>query len=467
MNNAPPWVSVIVVNYNGAHYLTTCLDALSAQTYPAERLEIIVADNGSTDTSRDLVTTAYPGVLFLENGANLGFTGGNNAAIRRARGELVVLLNNDTAPDSAWLEGLVATALAHPEAGAVTGHSRLFYDQVTLTWETETIQVPGDPRPLGIRCYQVETGLPGGVVQYLEGFHGRESAPSGEGFRWSAGAARLGIPVPPGEGDWGIRLRLAAGVGDGFPQRLRIGVPQGARVEWTLPSGEPREYGLTIPAAARREARPLVQNAGSQVFKTGAGRDRGTYVRNFEMFFEEDRGQYARVEEVFSGCGANLLLRRTMLDDVGLLDEDFFMYYEDTDLCWRARLRGWKVLYAPQAVIRHIHCGTSQKWSPQFVLYTDRNRLAMLFKNSDWSIIAREWSHYLGKVAYRSLCAAAGRTLRGRGRALPPYEGAQRRAAGELLCRLPRLWSQRRAIQRSRRVPRAAIRAWLSEPAAS
>ena len=82
-----PFVSVIVLNYNGAHFLPTCLGALRQQTYPADRFEVIVTDNGSTDDSLPLLKRDYPWVRLLENGRNLGFSLANNAAARIARGE--------------------------------------------------------------------------------------------------------------------------------------------------------------------------------------------------------------------------------------------------------------------------------------------------------------------------------------------------------------------------------------------
>ena len=115
------------------------------------------------------------------------------------------------------------------------------------------------------------------------------------------------------------------------------------------------------------------------MFRSGSGRDRGTYVKEAEVFFETDTGQYGDIEEVFAGCGASLLLRKTMLNEIGLFDEKFFMYYEDVDLSWRAWIGGWKVLYAPDAICKHIHCGTTKEWSPFFVFLTERNRLATGF----------------------------------------------------------------------------------------
>ncbi|MBK0296080.1 glycosyltransferase family 2 protein, partial [Bacillus sp. S34] len=60
-------------------------------------------------------------------------------------------------------------------------------------------------------------------------------------------------------------------------------------------------------------------------------------------------------------------LRRAALDDVGLLDESLFMYYEDTELAWRLRRRGWRVEYAGDAVVQHDHSASSGVQSDLFV----------------------------------------------------------------------------------------------------
>ena len=67
---------------------------------------------------------------------------------------------------------------------------------------------------------------------------------------------------------------------------------------------------------------------------------------------------------------------------VGWFDDDFFLYYEDTDLSWRLRAAGWAIRYEPTAVVRHVHSASSVEWSPTFVFHTDRNRLLMLVKDA-------------------------------------------------------------------------------------
>lgn len=97
-----PLVSVIIVNWNGKKWLKKCLDSLLAQTY--KNYEIIFVDNASSDDSVQYVKTKYPTVTIVETGSNLGFAGGNNRGIDVAKGELILLLNNDTWIKNNFLE---------------------------------------------------------------------------------------------------------------------------------------------------------------------------------------------------------------------------------------------------------------------------------------------------------------------------------------------------------------------------
>src|SRR5258708_25693716 len=90
----PVLFSVVIPNWNGARYLPTCLDALRAQRYPC--LEVIVADNASTDDSRALLARDYAEVQLVALESNRGFTAACNAGIRAAQGTCIPLLNNDT-----------------------------------------------------------------------------------------------------------------------------------------------------------------------------------------------------------------------------------------------------------------------------------------------------------------------------------------------------------------------------------
>lgn len=112
----PPFVSVLIVNYNGAAYLPACLNAVADQTYPRDRFEAIVLDNASSDGSAELVHARFPWVRLIACRTNLGFAGGNNVAARTACGEWLALLNPDTIPDPFWLEESVRAAGESPGA---------------------------------------------------------------------------------------------------------------------------------------------------------------------------------------------------------------------------------------------------------------------------------------------------------------------------------------------------------------
>lgn len=85
--------------------------------------------------------------------------------------------------------------------------------------------------------------------------------------------------------------------------------------------------------------------------------------------------------EVFGPCAGAALYRRSMLDAVGLFDEDFFLYMEDVDLAWRARAAGWRCLHVPAARVIHHHSATSGEGSPLKSFHLGRNKVWLLLKN--------------------------------------------------------------------------------------
>jgi GT2 family glycosyltransferase len=103
--SAEPLVSIVIVTWNGRQYLEACLNAVAAQE--GVDAETILVDNGSTDGSAAFVRERFPRVRIIELRENLGFAGGNNAGAREARGQYVVLLNNDTVPAPGWLAALI------------------------------------------------------------------------------------------------------------------------------------------------------------------------------------------------------------------------------------------------------------------------------------------------------------------------------------------------------------------------
>jgi GT2 family glycosyltransferase len=115
-----PSVFCVVLNWNGWKDTIACVAALRRVDY--SRLDIVVVDNGSSDSSAENIRRVLPDVELIENGQNCGFSAGNNVGIRMAleRGaEFVWLLNNDAFPEPGALMALVRKARAMPECGAV------------------------------------------------------------------------------------------------------------------------------------------------------------------------------------------------------------------------------------------------------------------------------------------------------------------------------------------------------------
>lgn len=123
----------------------------------------------------------------------------------------------------------------------------------------------------------------------------------------------------------------------------------------------------------------ILDSAGHDFVRSRRFRDRG--------MGERDENQYPG-GDIFAICGAAILLRRDMLEEIKLLgeyfDEDFFVYHEDTDLCWRAWHQGWRVRYVPDAVATHLR-GWRQdnrhKVSPRVRIESFKNRYLEMKKN--------------------------------------------------------------------------------------
>jgi GT2 family glycosyltransferase len=120
----PGLFSIVIPNWNGAKFLPACLDSLAWQTYP--QIEIIVADNASTDGSQKLLRERYPHVRLIDLPTNRGFTGACNAGMQCAQGEIIALLNNDTEVDPGWAATIMDAFERHIEVGLVASKMLLF-----------------------------------------------------------------------------------------------------------------------------------------------------------------------------------------------------------------------------------------------------------------------------------------------------------------------------------------------------
>lgn len=313
-----PLFSIVIPNWNGLRFLPVCLDALAAQTYP--NIEVIIADNASTDGSQAYIQEHHPAVSVVQLPENRGFTGACNAGMQAARGDFIALLNNDTEADPGWVAAVVDAFERHPDAGIVASKMLLF------------------------------------------------------------------------------------------------------------------------------DRRDHIHTAGDFFTVDGRAGNRGVW--------QLDVGQFDAEEYVFSACGGSSAYRRTMLDQIGLLDDDFFFSLEDIDLGWRAQLTGWRCIYTPQAVVYHHLSATGGGVTASY--YDGRNLIFVLVKNYPSAL----WRRYGGQVLRAQLKLALD--------ALRAWRGAAARARlrGMLagLWGLPRMWRKRRQIQQQRTVSIEELERTLSPP---
>lgn len=131
--------------------------------------------------------------------------------------------------------------------------------------------------------------------------------------------------------------------------------------------------------------------------------------------WERDVGQYDRVEYVFGACGGAAAYRKSMLDDIGLLDDDFFFLLEDIDLAWRAQLAGYKALYVPSARVYHHLSASGGGVTASY--YDGRNSIWVLVKNMPGALIRKYAARILGRqasLAWQALQAWRGAEARAR-----------------------------------------------------
>lgn len=223
-------LSVIIITYKERELLRQCLQSVF-DSRTDFRFEVIVTDSNSQDGSVEMVRAEFPQAKILDNQKNLGFSKGNNVAIKQAAGRLILLLNADTTVRPDTLDLSVKYMHAHPGVGALGAKVILSNGQLDQ-------------------------------------------------------ACRRKFPNP-----WNSFLRLF-----GFRSFS--------------------DYNISAPI-----------------------------------------DQEVEVDAIM---GAYFLVRKSVIDQIGLLDEEFFMYGEDLDYCWRIKQAGYKIVYYPQAEITHYKYGASK-----------------------------------------------------------------------------------------------------------
>lgn len=177
----------------------------------------------------------------------------------------------------------------------------------------------------------------------------------------------------------------------------------------------------------------------------------GDYYTSWGLPFPRGRGErasdkYDKQRLIFAASGGASLYRVSMLKEIGLFDEDFFAYYEDVDLSFRAQLAGWRVRYEPAAIVYHQIGATSGKIKGFATYQTMKNLPYLLWKNIPLSLLPHILPRFI--FAYFMLWGSA--VLRGQ--AWPSTKGAV-----VSIFLWPKKMAQRHKIQKSRKVSAAHI----------
>lgn len=155
---------------------------------------------------------------------------------------------------------------------------------------------------------------------------------------------------------------------------------------------------------------------------------------------EQATDSYPTQEYIFGASGGASLYRATLLRDIGLFDETFFAYYEDTDISFRAQLAGWKVQYTPRAIVNHEQGATSKRMVRGFAVIQTFKNLPLLFLKN----VPKELLPHIGLRFTIAYCLIFGNAV-ARGNGLPALRGIF-----GFLRSLPHCLQERRRIQRTK-----------------
>ncbi|MEM9157978.1 MAG: glycosyltransferase family 2 protein [Verrucomicrobiota bacterium] len=380
-----PKVSVVVVDYRGQRFWGSLLTALRRQTY--RDFELVVVDNhGELDLSSGDCGVE---IRVHKPGANLGFSRGCNYGARRARGEYIVLLNNDTVPEPGWLEGLF-DRIDKDDSLAVAVSKVLFYPSyVSLKLECPVFRPSDsgdgkDERNLGVRL-RIENNWRESSGYFVRcGMHWEE-AEGAEIWRWTESVSEVWLPCVGDDLCLCLDTPFESVGGE-------IVVRVSGKEYRTEITGEIVELRVTLD---RRYLFDVVNNAGSELREDALPGDIG--------IFEKDNGQYNETRELGAFCGCSVILDKEVFLAHEGFDESFFAYYEDTDLSWRLQKSGYRILYEPRSVVRHHRSGTGGELSPFSVYMGKRNRFWTLAKHTKLSVLLKcLWEEFEGPQGYRS-----------------------------------------------------------------
>lgn len=344
--SARPLVSIIIVNRNGSAHLPILIEALEEQTY--SNFEVIFVDNDSKDNSCAIIQESSLYVKTIPLDRNYGFAEANNIGLDNSRGELIAVLNNDTRPNTTWLENLVNLMVRTPDAGAITPKLLFWTKFTSLRLESN-------------HSFVINKRLLIDNLDYKKCF------------------------VDAGE-DTG-EFVTAINVGDEFRIELKVPIHDSplnfsikGSVEDQIVKLSNEFHALTIVATA--EEKPITYKIGLQSKKLGkhvinnAGSGISNDLQTFDRGMGEyDIGQYNSPQRIPLFCGCAALIRRDAVLGYELFPSDFVAYYEDSELSLRIQRSGMSIYYEPNSVVYHKHSSTSIERSEFWMTYVNRNRV--------------------------------------------------------------------------------------------
>jgi GT2 family glycosyltransferase len=247
-----PLISIITVNFNGLDMTLDLLKSIDSQSY--KNVEIFVVDNASIEDPSVFLQKSHPHIKFIRSEKNLGFAGGNNLAVKEAKGDFLFFINNDAEITEGCLQRLVALFSEQPKLGIVS--PLLLYFNESKGSDKDLIQYAGTTRVDSVTARNKTLG----------------------------------------EKEW-------------------------------------------------------------------------------------DNGQFNAATETAYAHGAAMMIKREVLDNVGVMFEDFFLYYEELDWCERIRKAGYDIYVEPRARVYHKESASVQKISGLKTYYLNRNRIYFMRRN--------------------------------------------------------------------------------------
>jgi GT2 family glycosyltransferase len=213
------------------------------------------------------------------------------------------------------------------------------------------------------------------------------------------------------------------------------------------------EIGMAASKILVWEDPRRIDKVGHLIYPDGQNRGRGTGAI--------DEGQFDRVEECLWPDGCAAMYRKSMLDEIGGFDEDFFAYADDAELGLRARIAGWRCLYVPGAVVRHHRGATLGVGSARRLVLIERNRVLLAAKLFPWSLLWLNPFYYAARLVSGAWAANKGT---GEAALYPGLRGKwimlSSLVRGDLaaLALLPRMLRKRSTLRAIRRLSPSEVR---------